>query len=98
MSSSKDRITLARRDDDGFVIDDTTEIAPPLLADGWLLAWGTVGGSVTISPNGRHLHPWVMFTSAPQAPGIAAHLMRELHDTPGLPRAIRAVLTERLKK
>ncbi|WP_062785272.1 hypothetical protein [Novosphingobium capsulatum] len=98
MLPAKEWAATARRDNDGFVIDDTTEIAPPLLAGGWLLAWSTIGGSVTISTDGRHLHPWVMFTSDTHAPGVAAHLMRELHDTPGLPRAIRAVLTERLKK
>jgi len=81
----------------GVAIDDSSIISPPTQATGWLRAWEKVGGGVTISGDGRHLQPWIEFTSDRHAPGIVAHLMRELLDTPGLPRAIRAIISERYR-
>lgn len=80
----------------GVTVDTRTDMAPPLLAEGWLRAWESLGGNVTIGPGGRTLNPWINFGADRAAPGIAAHLMDELHDTPGLPRAISYVISKRI--
>lgn len=69
--------------------------APPLLAEGWLIAWGRIGGAVTIATDGN-LHPWFHPEDGCSDKDCATVLMAELLDTPGLPAAVRIILTASL--
>lgn len=80
---------------DGIAIDDGSPNSEPLLARGWLKAWSDLGGGVSISATGSRLFTWVQFGRARSAPDIAARLMNQLLDTPGLPGAIKSIITQR---
>jgi beta-phosphoglucomutase-like phosphatase (HAD superfamily) len=80
---------------DGIVVDDGSPNSEPLLAQGWLKAWSDLGGGVSLSATRARLFTWIQFGRARSAPENAARLMNELLDTPGLPGAIRAVITQR---
>ncbi|WP_428331939.1 hypothetical protein [Novosphingobium sp.] len=75
----------------------TGETASPLLADSWLQAWEALGGSISIGPKSHRLLTWINFGSDRAAPGVAARLMGELLDTPGLPRAISSAMAKRIQ-
>lgn len=62
--------------------------APPLLAEGWLLAWGQIGGAVTIGTDGM-LYPWFHPEIGCADDDCATVLLAELVETPGLPVAVR---------
>lgn len=65
--------------------------APPLLAEAWLLAWGQIGGAVTIGADGM-LYPWFHPEIGCADDDCATVLVAELLDTPGLPAAVKVVL------
>jgi hypothetical protein len=66
-----------------------------LLAEAWLLAWGRIGGAVTIGTDGR-LHPWFHPEIGCADDDCATVLLAELVDTPGLPAAVRIIITAAL--
>lgn len=68
----------------------------PLLATNWLGRWQRIGGEVTIASNGR-LHPWFNVEHGCSDNQSAGALLAELSETPGLPAAIRIVVTASLR-
>jgi hypothetical protein len=69
--------------------------APPLLAEAWLLAWGRIGGAVTIGTDHR-LYPWFHPEIGCSDDECATVLLAELVETPGLPAAVRIILAASL--
>jgi len=69
--------------------------APPLLAEAWLLAWGRIGGAVTIGTDAR-IYPWFRPGIGCADDDCATVLMAELIDTPGLPAAVRIIVAASL--
>ncbi|WP_103728905.1 hypothetical protein [Novosphingobium sp. HII-3] len=65
--------------------------APPLLAESWLLAWGRIGGAVTVGADSS-LQPWFHPEIGCEDEECATVLLAELLDTPGLPAAVRIVI------
>jgi hypothetical protein len=64
---------------------------PPLLAEAWLLAWGRIGGMVTIDCDLR-IYPSFDPSEGCADRDCATVLLAEVIDTPGLADAVRKIL------